>query len=81
MLARTAKSDPRTVRQHLKIAEIDDIGRFDSNQTNFRIKKSLGNLFDDANRLAEVRKRWNDAFKDKSAVEILHGKKRARTNP
>ena len=76
LLARNAKTDPRTVRKHLEIAEIDDIGRFtDENKTIFCIKRSLGHLFDDEERLADVRKRWNETFKDKTAVEILHRKK------
>ncbi len=77
LLARNAKSDPRTVKKHLEIAEIDDIGRFtDENKTIFCIKRSLGHLFDDENRLAEVRNRWNEAFGDKTALEILNRKKK-----
>ncbi len=38
-------------------------------------EKTFGHLFDDDNRLAEVRKRWNEAFGDKTALEILHRKK------
>lgn len=76
MLARASKSDPRTVKKHLEIAEIDDIGRFtDSEKKIFCIKKSIGNLFKDEERLAEVQKRWGETFKDKTALEILHKKK------
>ncbi len=76
LLARNAKTDPRTVRKHLEIAEIDDLGRFtDSDKTIFCFKNSIGNLFKDEERLAEVQKRWSEAFGDKTALEILHRKK------
>ncbi len=38
-------------------------------------ERALGHLFDDEKRLSEVRKRWNAAFGDKTALEIMHRKK------
>ncbi len=35
---------------------------------------TFGHFFDDDKRLAEVRKRWDEAFGDKTALEILHRK-------
>ncbi|MCL7412611.1 MAG: hypothetical protein M8353_03215 [ANME-2 cluster archaeon] len=76
LLAQNANTDSRTVRKHLEIAEIDDIGRFtDEKKTIFCIKKSMGHLFDDETRLAEVRSRWKEAFGDKTALEILNKKR------
>ena len=37
--------------------------------------RTFGHLFDDEERLTEVRKRWDKAFGDKTALEILHKKK------
>ncbi len=37
--------------------------------------RTFGHLFDDEKRLVEVRKRWDEAFGDKTALEILHKKK------
>ena len=38
-------------------------------------ERAFGHLFDDDKRLSEVRKRWDAAFGDKTALEILHRKK------
>lgn len=46
ILARKVESDPRTVKKHLEIAEIDDIGRFaDSDKKIFCLKNSIKDLF------------------------------------
>jgi len=39
-------------------------------------EKIFGDLFDNAKKLSEVRKRWDEAFGKKTAVEILHIEKR-----
>lgn len=47
-LARKVESDPRTVKKHLEIAEIDDIGRFaDSDKKIFCLKNSIKDLFNE----------------------------------
>lgn len=38
-------------------------------------EKTFGHLFDDEEQLAEVQKRWIEAFGTKTALEILHRKK------
>ncbi len=38
-------------------------------------ERTFGHLFDDDKRLSEVRKRWDKAFGDKTAMDILHRKK------
>jgi len=38
-------------------------------------ERTFGHLFDDDKRLAEVRKRWDEAFGEKTAMDILHRKK------
>jgi len=38
-------------------------------------ERTFGHLFDDDERLAEVQKRWSEAFGDKSALDILHRRK------
>jgi hypothetical protein len=38
-------------------------------------ERTFGHLFDDDKRLSEVRKRWDQAFGDKTALDILHRKK------
>lgn len=37
-------------------------------------ERTFGHLFDDDKRLAEVRKRWDEAFGEKSAMDILNRK-------
>lgn len=37
-------------------------------------ERIFGHLFDDDKRLAEVRKRWDEAFGEKTAMDILHRK-------
>jgi antitoxin component of RelBE/YafQ-DinJ toxin-antitoxin module len=37
-------------------------------------ERTFGHLFDDDKRLAEVRKRWDEAFGEKTAMDILHRK-------
>jgi antitoxin component of RelBE/YafQ-DinJ toxin-antitoxin module len=37
-------------------------------------ERTFGHLFDDDKRLAEVRKHWDEAFGEKSAMDILHRK-------
>ncbi len=39
-------------------------------------ERTLGHLFDDDRRLADVRKRWDEAFGEKTALDILHRKKK-----
>ena len=38
-------------------------------------ERTFGHLFDDDKRLAEVRKRWDQTFGEKTALDILHRKK------
>ncbi len=38
-------------------------------------ERTFGHLFDDDKRLSEVRKRWDEAFGDKTALDILNRKK------
>lgn len=38
-------------------------------------ERTFGHLFDDDKRLAEVRKRWDKTFGEKTALDILHRKK------
>jgi len=38
-------------------------------------ERKWGHLFDDDEQLAEVQKRWSEAFGNKTALEILHRKK------
>jgi len=48
ILARKVKSDPRTVKKHLEIAQLYDIGRFaDSDKKIFCLKNSIKELFDE----------------------------------
>lgn len=58
-LASVVRSDPRTIKKHLSIAEIDNVGKFNSDKTVFKIKK-LGTLFEDEEKLKEVRERWKE---------------------
>lgn len=37
-------------------------------------EKAFTNLFDDDKKLTEVRKRWDEAFGEKTVMEILHRK-------
>ncbi len=41
---------------------------------------TFGDLLDNPKKLANVRKRWKDAFGDKTATEILHRKKKKIPN-
>jgi len=38
-------------------------------------ERTFGDLFDNPQKLAKVRKRWDEAFGKKTAMEILHRKK------
>lgn len=38
-------------------------------------ERTFGHLFDDDKRLSEIRKRWDETFGEKTALEILHRKK------
>ncbi len=40
---------------------------------------TFGDLFDNPQKLAKVRKRWDTAFGKKTATEILHRKKRVES--
>lgn len=39
-------------------------------------ESSFGDLYDNPKKLADVRKRWDEAFGNKTAPEILHRKKK-----
>ncbi len=39
-------------------------------------ERAFGHLFDDDKRLVEVRKRWDEAFGEKTAMDILHRKEK-----
>ena len=75
-LAREVKSDPRTVRKHLEIAELDELGKFVNQDksvfcTQKAIARKFGTIFDHPDLLREAQERWTKTFPNKSALEIL----------
>jgi len=39
-------------------------------------ERTFGDLFDNPEKLSKVRKRWDEAFGEKNAIEILHRNKK-----